>query len=102
MEVIILWTSPLRRRPALDGWSGVDRLEPAFHVRELIERDALPLVACGPGKSGDVGDGVLIGGEELARLEPLVEHAREPARFLGVALDAIYTPSSMCLRKSAN
>src|ERR1700730_1963994 len=60
---------------------------PAFHVRIIVEREALRLVGHGPGEAGDVGNRIVAGdvGPGLAQLG--VEHAIEPCCLVAVALD---------------
>src|SRR5579872_4451305 len=52
-------------------------LEPALHIAELVEVDALLLPAHRPGIGADVGDGVILAGEIAPVVEPIVHHAVE-------------------------
>src|SRR5262249_27799511 len=72
----------LHRRP------GGDALEPALIVGVFRGDHALALRRAHPGPAGDVGDRVLAG-EIVAIGQPPVDHAIEPPRLLGVAVDRV-------------
>ena len=58
-------------------------------MRVVVPIDSLVLPRAQPREDGDVGDRVGGPGDVLAVGEPLVHHAVEPLRFVGVAVDRV-------------
>src|SRR5581483_9268334 len=73
----------LHRRPRLD------RLQPALHMREVVDVLVLPFPEIDPADAGHVGDRIFAG-EKGTVLEPCFHHAIEPVDLVLVALDGIW------------
>src|SRR5690606_31631239 len=74
---------------ALRGRTRADVLEPALHLREVVEPHALPFPRHDPRIRRHVGDAVVVAADVAPAREPAVEHAVEPFALPGVALDGV-------------
>ena len=72
------------RRPSLDD------LDPAFHIREVINVLATPFWAPRPREGGNISDGVIIAGQIFTFAQALIHNPVQSARFIGIALNRIF------------
>src|SRR4051812_49392596 len=89
--------SPLRRNgeTLLYGRSCQAALQPCPNVREVIEAYEFARFieadqVAHPAEQRDIGDGVVIAHDPLAALQPVVEHADQPPRFIAIALQRAF------------
>ncbi len=82
VDLLGLGVSALHRRPRLD------RLDPALHVREVVDVLALAVVDDDPGIARHVRDGIGTR-HELAIGQTPVEHPVEPVDLVAVAIDGV-------------
>ena len=72
---------PGHRRP------GLDDLDPAFHIRELINVVATPFWAPRPREGGNISDGVIIAGQIFTLTQSLIHNPVQTAGLIGIALN---------------
>src|SRR4030095_14759783 len=84
-----IWINRARQSvSALDRRALLNRLEPAFEIREIIQVLPLPFVQHDPRITGHIRDGIG-SANKFSVAKPFVEHAVKPLGFFGISLDRV-------------